>query len=217
GMLKERGGELVLAQAPRSMGLVKREGSRHERLVPYHARTRLRTFANIERALEYAEDKLLLHLGESGVREDRTVRLEDSALLQDFDEQQRITIAAYFHIRKIKRKKYLFRIGDQGDELFVILRGQVEILLPYSSKKRLILAKFGPGMTVGEVAFLEPGSRTADGRVTEDCTVAILGQKAFNQMCEQHPDQSIQLLLKLGRDLGENLRRTNEGLRRLVS
>jgi len=217
GMLAEKRGELILAQAPKSMGLVKKEGHTNERLVPYHDHVHLRTFSDIEQAIEYAEERLLIDLGVSGAGSDQPVSLEHSELLKDFSDKQRQQVIAHFEFKSIKNSEYLFRGGDFGDEFFVILSGQFEILLPYSSKKKMRLAKFGPGMTFGEVAFLEPGPRTADCRASEDCEVAILGQASFQKLCEKHPRQGVLLLTKLSRDLSTNLRRADEALRRLVS
>jgi len=217
GMMCERGGELILAHIPKSMGLVKREGHRHERIVPYHANIHLRTFADSDSALEYAEDQLLAALGEQDVHGVPRVALADSELLAGFREEEIACLKPFFHTMEVSAGDYLFRCGDQGEELFVILRGDVEILLPYSKRRKLRLAKFGAGMAVGEIAFLEPGPRAADARATEDCELAMLKHDALKRLCRKHPDLGMRLLLSLGHDLGQDLRRADAELRRLAS
>jgi len=217
GMLRQRKGELILAHAPKSMGLVKRQGHRHERLVPYHKNTRLRTFSDSDKALEYAENLLLLAHCNNMAGPGEPIALADSELMAGFSAKEKICLLPFFEERDIEAKDFLFRSGEHGETLFVILSGEVEVLLPYSRKKRLRLAIFGSGMSVGEVAFLEPGLRRADGRATMDCTVAVLKHAALKRLCKQHSDMGMRLLMRLGHDVSENLRLADEKLRRLVS
>jgi len=217
GMMRERGGELILAHIPKRMGLVKREGHRHERIVPYHANIHLHTFSNSDSALEYAEDHVLEDRGEQDVHASSRVELADSELLSEFGKDEIATLGPFFQTTEIPAEEYIFRCGDQGEELFVIISGDVEVLLPYSKRRRLRLAKFGPGMTVGEIAFLEPGPRTADARASEDCELAVLKHDALKRLCHQHQELGMRLLLSLGHDLSQDLRRTDAELRRLAS
>ncbi len=217
GILRQRNGELVLAHAPKSMGLVKREGHRHERLVPYHENVHLRTFPDSDRALEYAESCLLSDQCEMKVAHGEKLALDESELMTLFDEEEKKILHVFFEVKTFAAGDYLFRSGEHGEELFVILAGEVEVLLPYGGKKKLRLATFGPGMTVGEVAFLEPGPRTADGRVTMDCEVAIFRHKALKKLCSEHSELGMRLLMRLGHNISENLRMADAELRRLAS
>ncbi len=217
GIMRERGGELILAHAPKSMGLVKREGHRHERLVPYHENVRIRAFSDSDRALEYAENCLLEDICGGEADRTRKLSLEQTELLSGFNEEEQRILAPFFEFRSLEAGEYLFHAGDHGEELFVLLSGEVEILLPYSKKHKLRLATFGPGMTVGEVAFLEPGPRTADGRVTRDCEVAVFRHKALKRLCREHSELGMRVLMRLGHDISENLRMADAELRRLAS
>ncbi len=217
GVMRQRDGELILSHVPKSMGLVKRQGHRHERLVPYHKNTRLRTFSDSDKALEYAENRLLQAHCNNGFKQGRPIDLTDSELMTGFSEKEKKCLLPFFEERQVKAKEFLFRSGGYGDELFVILSGEVEILLPYSKKKRLRLVVYGPGMSVGEVAFLEPGLRRADGRATMSCKVAVLKHAALKCLCKQDPDIGMRLLICLGHDMSENLSMADEKLRRLAS
>lgn len=217
GMLRARGGELILANVPASMGLIRQKGHRHERIVPYHANARLKTFSDGDQALEYAEECLLRDLGQPGAMAGFSVPLGDTELLVDFEPEARAKLEGYFDTVRIPAGDYLFRAGDEGSELFVILRGQIEVLLPYQQEAAMRLAKFGPGMCVGEVRFLEPGPRTADARASEDCVLAVLPHQVFRKLCKKHPELGLQLLLKLAHELSRNLRRADKKLRQLAS
>jgi SulP family sulfate permease len=220
GIMRERGGELILAHIPKSMGLVRRKGHRHEHIVPYHANVRLRVFRDSDSALEYAEDRLLAELGVEETPSDTPVPLEESELLSGFAPEECEKLVPWFSRASYPAGEYLFRRGDEGAELFVILKGDVEMLLPYGggdSRRRLRLGKFGPGMTLGEIAFLEPGPRTADARAVTDCEVAVLRHEALKGLCRKHSELGMRLLMALAHDLSQNLRRADAELRRLAS
>ncbi len=217
GIMRQRDGELILSHVPKSMGLVKRHGHRHERLIPYHKNTRLRTFSDSDKALEYAENKLLWrHCHKTHEQGDEIV-LAETELLAGFSAKEQACVLPFFEEHEIKAKDFLFRSGEHGDELFVILSGEVEILLPYSKKKCLRLVVYGPGMSVGEAAFLEPGLRRTDGRATMGCKVAVLKHAALKCLCKKHPDIGMLLLIRLGHNMSENLCVADEKLRRLAS
>jgi len=217
GLMRKKGGELILAKVPKSMGLVKKEGYRHERIIPYHTNTRLRTFADSDRALEYAENQMLANVCSGHEAEDQDeIQVEKSELLSLFSEEEQAILVSFFRTKKIKAGDYLFRHDEQGSELFIILAGTVEIILPYGETGKLRLASFGKGMIVGEIAFLEPAPRSADGVITQDGKVAILKHSALKKLCEEHGPLGMRLLMRLGHDIGENLRMADAELRRLA-
>jgi len=217
GMMRQRDGELVLAHAPKSMGLVKRQGHHHEKLIPYHKSTRLHTFSDSDKALEYVENCLLQTYCHRATEQEKGIELTESELMAGFSDKEKSCLQPFFDRREIKAKDFLFCSGEHGEELFVILSGEVEVLLPYAKNKRLRLAVFGPGMSVGEVTFLEPGLRQTDGRASRDCKVAVLKHTALKRLCKKHPDTGMRLLMRLGHDVSENLRMADEKLRRLAS
>ncbi|MDQ6977563.1 MAG: cyclic nucleotide-binding domain-containing protein, partial [Ghiorsea sp.] len=217
GMMHDQSGELILAHVPKSMGLVKREGHRHERLVPYHQKTRLRTFADSDRALEYAESELLKGLCGTVTGQDHALSLDQAELMSVFNAKEKDILRPFFKMREIKKGEFIFHSGDFGEELFVILRGEIEVLLPYTKKRKLRLASFGPGMTVGEIAFLEPSERSADAHVTVSGEVAVFQHKALKKLCVKYPDLGMRVLMRLGHDMSENLRMADAELRRLAS
>jgi len=217
GMMRQGGGELILAQPPKSMGLVKREGHRHERLVPYHASARLKTFLDCDRALEYAENMLLQNFCEIIVGQGKALSLDETELMAPFSQKEKEILKPFFNVTKMVAGDYLFHAGEHGEDLFVVLSGQIEVLLPFSKKKKLRLATFGPGMTVGELAFLEPGPRSADGHVMLAGEVAVFKHAALKKLSQKNSELGMRLLMRLGHDISENLRLADAELRRLAS
>ena len=217
GIMRQRGGELILAHAPKSMGLVKKHGHRHERLIPYHDNIRLRSFANSDLALEYAENCLLKAHCDHACGGRASIELTESELFAPFNDKEQTLLAPFFKVKEVKSREFLFRSGQHNDALFVILSGDVELLLPYGRKKRLRLATFGPGMAVGEISFLEPGECDTDARAMGDCRIAMIRHAALKRLCKQHAGIGMRLLMRLGHDLSRELHMADTELRRLAS
>src|SRR5512139_3924868 len=61
--------------------------------------------------------------------------------------------------------EFLFAEGDAGDRLYIVLRGQLEVVKAVGTKEERILNRCGPGDYLGEISLLEPhGVRTASVR-----------------------------------------------------
>jgi len=216
GMMHAHDGELLLTHVPKSMGLVKRRGHRHERVIPYHENVRLHTFRDSDAALEYAEDALLQQLGFARPEAAFSIPLRESDMLREFTAEEKKVLQSYFSQRHYASAEYIFHYHDDGDELFVVLSGDIEVLIPAKRKKGVSVARYGPGMAFGEVAFLNPGPRTAEARVVSECDVAVLKHRQLKKLCAEHPDIGMRLLLALGHDISRNLRAADARIRRLA-
>jgi Cyclic nucleotide-binding domain len=71
-------------------------------------------------------------------------------------------------IRKLKAGKTLFEQGEEGDDLFLLLNGVLDVDVDGT-----VLAQLGPGAILGERAILEGGKRTATLRAATKATVAV--------------------------------------------
>jgi CRP-like cAMP-binding protein len=111
----------------------------------------------------------------------------------------------------------LFRRGDAGDELFVLLRGAVSLSIrtfdATSGARRLLTLH--PGVTFGEMALLEGKPRSADAVFDTDGVTLALSRGAFDELTHSHPQLANKLLLTLARILAAHLRTTTDELREL--
>lgn len=76
----------------------------------------------------------------------------------------------------------LFREGDHGHEMFVLLEGSVDVRVG----QRLVESA-GPGALLGELALIDEGSRTATVTATSTCRLARVDQKRFHFMIQHNP------------------------------
>ena len=111
----------------------------------------------------------------------------------------------------------IFKQGDSGDELFLIRKGAVRIMLPISEKQSHHLSTFGRGSFFGEMAFLDGGARSADAVAFSDAELFVLSRRTFDSLAEDHKKLALGLLEGLASMLASRLRYTNAELQALGS
>ena len=115
--------------------------------------------------------------------------------------------------RSCKTGERIFVRGDTGDELFLIRKGAVRIMLPLSEKQSHHLGTFGRGAFFGEMAFLDGDVRSADAVAFSDTELYVLSRETFDKFAEDHKKLALKLMEGLASVLASRLRYTNAELR----
>ncbi len=95
------------------------------------------------------------------------------------DLQARLAAAA--QPIEVPGDSWLFHQGDPGDDLFIIRTGRVDIVREHPAPP-VLLTVLTHGDSLGELALLEGGRRSAGARTARDCTFWRLGRKEFEQL-----------------------------------
>jgi CRP-like cAMP-binding protein len=104
----------------------------------------------------------------------------------------------------------LFRAGDPGDKLYLILDGKVRISRDVPGLGEEALAVLGPGDYFGEMAMVDDSPRSADARVHERCKLLSIQKDAMQHLLFLHKDLAYEILWNVVRTLSARLRETNE-------
>ena len=86
------------------------------------------------------------------------------------------------YIVKRRAGEFLFQEGEVGEHMYVLARGDAEILLGDK-----VVADAGIGAIVGEMAVIEPGPRSASVRARGDCEFVEIDQNRFDYLVSQTP------------------------------
>jgi CRP/FNR family transcriptional regulator, cyclic AMP receptor protein len=95
----------------------------------------------------------------------------------------------------------IFREGEQGDEFFVVVRGEVEI-----RGENRHLEILGPKGIFGEMALIDDSARSATVVALTDVTVALIQEQQFLFMVKHTPFFALRVM----RVLANRLRRQNK-------
>ena len=84
----------------------------------------------------------------------------------------------------------LFRQGDPGDALYLVLRGSVAILLDLPGGRTVMVRTMREGSIVGEMALYTGAARSASAKTREDSVLLRLDQAAFERLQVEHPREA---------------------------
>lgn len=163
----------------------------------------LRFEPDVDTALQWAEDRLLERLDVSHP-DDGPLTLAQTVLGTDIAPADLAWLRAQMTELTLARGEVLFRAGDPGDALYVSLVGEVAIMLPGRSGRRLAL--LAPGIVVGELALLHSTQRSADAVAGSPLTVLRLDTATFDRMRDERPALWDRLMRNLTLHMSARLR-----------
>ena len=179
--------------------------------------TRNRLFPDPDRAMEWAEDHLILaQLGD--VESGAEFPFGQLDVFAHMDETELSVVKQALSRRVYHKGDVLFREGDNSDDLYVIAKGSASVRLRLSGAERETrLITFSPGTVFGEVALLDQEARSATVEADEELVCYVLTRQNFEKLTREHSAVAIKLLTNLGRELSGRLRRANRTIYQLAS
>jgi CRP/FNR family transcriptional regulator, cyclic AMP receptor protein len=123
------------------------------------------------------------------------------ALMSDNEADFSLFVRREFPTRFFAKGETIFREGEQAEEFFVVVRGEVEIL---SGDRRFEIV--GQNGIFGEMAMIDESARSATVVALTDVTVAPIQEQQFLFMVKHTPFFALRVM----RVLANRLRRQNK-------
>ena len=133
-------------------------------------------------------------------------------LFTALDEAAAISLRASMDTVKIAKGSILFKEGDDGEHLYVIIDGKLKLGTSSGDGRENLLSILGPGEMFGELSLFDPGPRTSTATAVTEAKLLSLSHEKVIPWLKQNPEVSLQLLTRLS----QRLRRTNEAVGDLV-
>jgi CRP-like cAMP-binding protein len=133
-------------------------------------------------------------------------------LFTALDEAAAVSLRASMDSVKIAKGSILFKEGDDGEHLYVIVDGKLKLGTSSGDGRENLLSILGPGEMFGELSLFDPGPRTSTATAVTDAKLLSLSHEKVIPWLKQNPEVSLQLLTRLS----QRLRRTNEAVGDLV-
>jgi len=170
---------------------------------------------NLDSALEWIEDRILAAAGVAKGGEEKPLDLKDIYLFREFAASTLAALTACMREMTVQPGQRIFSVGDSGDELYLVRRGSVRILLPLEGGKHHHLATLGSGDFFGEIAFLDHGFRSADVEAKETTDLYVLHRAQFNAQSLADPTLGVRVFARIALTVAERLREADATMRLL--
>jgi len=135
-------------------------------------------------------------------------KLKNVQLFADLPDNDLEDLAAAITLQHLEKGEMLFEEGDQGDVMYLIDSGEIEILKS-SAQRQVLLNVLNPGDVVGEMALLDESPRMAGARAGSPTTLLAISKATFDDLLDQSPSAARSMF-----DIVISRLRSTEGLLR---
>lgn len=127
-------------------------------------------------------------------------------ILASLGDDDRRLLAEKMGRRSFSKGTALFRRGEEGDALYIVIRGRIRIFASNRRGSEITLALLGPGEFFGEMALLDGQPRSANAEAEEDTELHVLKRDPFFSFL-MHKESALRAILC---SLSLRLRRTDD-------
>jgi CRP/FNR family cyclic AMP-dependent transcriptional regulator len=139
------------------------------------------------------------------------------AIFKDLTPAELGRISELCQEQRVRSGEFIFREGEPGSRLFVIIDGEVRISrqIPGAGEEALAILK--KGSLFGEMAVFEKSERSTDAIAHSDVTLLTISRPEFEMLLEFNRELATKVLWAVIRLLSSRLRSTNDSLKSFLA
>jgi CRP-like cAMP-binding protein len=146
--------------------------------------------------------------------------LQLADIFYQLTQSQLEIVAGLCEERNFQPSEIIFQEGADSDELYIIIEGEVDILVnpslvsgPKTGKREPVtISTLRRGQSFGEIALVDQGFRSATARTGQShARLLVLPREKLMKLCEDYPQLGYRLMRNLAADLALKMR--TSGLR----
>lgn len=143
--------------------------------------------------------------------------LRNVAIFKDLDDAELAEVAEVCHEEKFVSGEYIFREGEHGNRLYLIVEGDVRISrdVPGSGEEAIAILK--PGALFGEMAVFDRSERSTHAISNGGTTALTITRPDFEMLLDFNRELAYKVLWSVTRLLSVRLRNTNDSLRSFLA
>lgn len=126
-------------------------------------------------------------------------------LFTDLEDAELASLARVLRTRHCAKGTVVLAQDEPGSVAFVIVAGQVDVLLESDDGRQFIIAQLSPGDHFGEMSLLDEAPRSATVVTTAEADLLVLRREEFLGELKRNPEMMLRMLQSLTR----RLRRTD--------
>ncbi len=134
-------------------------------------------------------------------------KLQGIPVCKDLSAAETKQLVAIADESAAKKAEVLFKEGDGGDALLVVLEGQVEV-----TKRGAVLAKLDAGSVLGEMSLLDGDTRSATATALTDVKFLKISNARFQKLLAADNVAALKIVANLAQVMSRRLALINEKL-----
>jgi len=143
---------------------------------------------------------------------ERIELLKSIPLFESLEEEHIVTLAAKLREVAIDKDTSVFSQGDEGDAMYIIVDGSVDIVAG-SGKQKATVASLFKQQYFGELSLLDGAPRSATAIASRKTSLLALERDDFVEFVRKRPEAALSIM----HEVGERMRATNELMTRTVT
>ncbi|MEN3045306.1 MAG: cyclic nucleotide-binding domain-containing protein [Candidatus Hydrothermales bacterium] len=127
-------------------------------------------------------------------------------LLKNLGERGLEEISSIASFINLKKGEILFKEGSEGEDLYIIVEGEAEVL---KTDKLVKIAELKEGALIGELSFLLKEGRTATLRAIKDSVFFRIDGKLLEEKILKSEKIYVEILFSISKIVAERLKTVN--------
>lgn len=146
-----------------------------------------------------------------------TELLKNVAIFKDLDDAEIAAVAEVCKEEKYESGAFIFREGEAGNRLYVIVSGEVRISRDVPGSGEEALAVLKTGALFGEMSVFDRSDRSTHAISNGGCTLLTITRPDFEMLLDFNRELAYKVLWACVRVLSSRLRSTNDSLRSFLA
>lgn len=146
-----------------------------------------------------------------------TELLKKVAIFHDLDDDELAQLADVSREETFVSGEYIFREGESGNRLYLIVEGDVRISRDVPGSGEEALAVLKPGAIFGEMSVFDRSERSTDAISNGGTTTFTISRTDFEMLLDLNRELAFKVLWSCVRLLSSRLRNTNDSLRSFLA
>ena len=141
-----------------------------------------------------------------GFKQELCEMIAGSQLFSDLEWSDIEQLSSYMQCYKVPGRTLIFKEGDVGSYLCVVVSGQIEIVKEDQDGKPHRLVVITQGKTFGEMSIVDNERRSASCKAYCDSVLLVLTKQNYARIIKDRPGLAVIILTRLAKLMSQRLR-----------
>ena len=138
--------------------------------------------------------------------------LNDVVIFSSLSKEDLEILKIPFQRKTLPPKTRIITQGETGEELYIILKGNVNISRSGAEGSEVFISAIGPGEYFGEAALFSDVQRSAHVTTDEECEIMVIARTNFVEFLSSHSAVAAKILYSMIKVMFERLEKVNHEL-----